>query len=152
MIIFTYCLLNACTNVNKRNDIELSIEPFTVMNLEDSIIHLQNINQVKSEYYLVSGFNNDSLQMDYLDSFVCDLKPFGIKRYHNFWIHLFRKSANTNNIEIAKNPRQFIRYSLSNDHLFTYCWRRSGTFRKEIYNLCEYPVQVLDSFKCKSIW
>lgn len=91
------------------------------------------------DYFLVSGFINDSIHQRKIDSFVCNNwnKEFW-NRTHSYTMTFLKKSEITNEEYLKDNPKYFDWHTTDNDILFVYTFRCSGygevlSLRKKTY-------------------
>ena len=135
-------------------DLPLQFEELTTTGykLLDTIVN--NKDTLFSAHLLLTIFpyENNSRIEEKIDSFVCNNKPFIISKYNTFYLYFYRKTKQTNNEQIAKNIREFDRYSMRHDLLYTYTWAVGNVFFKSIHNLKENEQERRDTINCPNQW
>lgn len=133
-LLATLSLIYCCRSDNKEKEPipipPFKIEPFTAVDY----IHSSSFDSMglpsKGDHYLVTGFENHEKNFHQIDSFIwanySDIDS-DLKQFSDYYVSFFRKSEITNNEYIKENERDFIRYSVDRDHLYSYSWKSGGT-------------------------
>lgn len=87
----------------------------------------------KLEQFLVRNYNNDSLGIAYIDSFVFAHTKDSLKVYPDWGVSFYNESDETNLKSIEKNRRILDRYSEDNDKILHYAWDKGKLYVKERY-------------------
>lgn len=135
IVIILYAILIK-SNQKKEN----KIKPFLIYLFETPYSGIDTFykdNQrliYKNEYYLVEGYQNTLYIEQKIDSFVCHIKNTHKKRYSDCRITIYKESEITNIEHLKEHSKDFIRYSLQNDRIFSYGWIDDVFVSKEKQN------------------
>jgi hypothetical protein len=154
IIISFIILIQLNCHSSKILDLPLQFEELTTTGykLLDTIVNNKDTLFSGELYITVFPYENNSRIEEKIDSFVCNNKPFNISKYNTFYLYFYRKTKQTNNGQIAKNIREFDRYSMRHDLLYTYTWAVGKVFFKSIHNLEEHEQERRDTFNCPNLW
>lgn len=103
----------------------------------------------RSDYYLVSGFYANEVDYQRIDEFVCkNLDTNIMKGCQDYSMIFYKKTKNTNNVNIKQNPKDFDRFS-DYDKICEYKWYDGAFDRKEV-RTGEYPLfNIYKDYPCK---